>query len=115
MNNKQMKYVNKVLNKYTEKEYTKLDELRALDKKVKSMPKIITIIFGIIFTLIFGFGMCVAMKIIFKDLMVIGIILGIVGMLFMSINYFIYKKIVEIRKNKYASRIKELSIELLNE
>lgn len=115
MNSKDLKYVNKVLNKYNNVEYTKLDELRRLDKKVESMPRNFSIIFGIIVTLLFGFGMCVAMKIIFKDLMVIGIILGIVGMLFMSINYFIYKKIVEIRKNKYASRIKELSIELLNE
>lgn len=115
MNSKDLKYVNKVLNKYNNVEHTKLDELRRLDKKVESMPRNFSIIFGIIVTLLFGFGMCVAMQIILKDFIILGIILGIVGMLLMIINYPIYKKTLNNRKNKYSERIKELTKELLNE
>lgn len=115
MNSKELKYVNKIANKYSELEYSKLDELKRLDRKVESIPRNISIIFGIAVTLLFGFGMCVAMQIILKEFMWLGIVLGIIGLLMMLINYPIYNKTLKIRKNKYSSKIQELTKELLNE
>ena len=59
--------------------------------------------------------MCVAMEVILAGLMYVGIIVGLVGILFVSINYPIYKKLLNSRKRKYANEIVDLSKALLNE
>lgn len=115
MENKEKKYVEKVLKSYQEKEYTKLDQLKNLDKQVSKPAKIFAYTFGIIGSLVLGFGMCVAMKVILEELMVLGIIIGLIGIFMVSINYFLYQKILSSRKNKYAKEVLDLSNELLNE
>ena len=108
-------YVESLLNEYQEKPKSKLEELRELDKKAKKGAKIFSLIFGIIGSLVLGLGMCIAMKIILQDLMIIGIIIGLIGIFMVSINYKLYKKLLIKGKNKYAEEIKRLSKEILNE
>ncbi len=48
--------VNKIKDSYCEKQVTKLDELKSLDKKVKRPAKIFAYIFGVAGTLILGAG-----------------------------------------------------------
>ena len=69
--------------------------------------------FGVIGSLVLGFGMCLAMKVIF-DLFIHGVIIGILGIFMVSINYPIYKNMLNRRKNKYAKQILELSENILN-
>ena len=107
-------YVEKVLNSYKEKETSKIDELKALDNKVKKAPKVFAYIFGSISSLILGFGMSVAMGVILKDLMWLGIVVGVIGLFLVIINYFLYKAILKSRKTKYAKQITDLSNEILN-
>ena len=114
MNEKETKYVEKTLNGYSEKKVTKLDELKNLDKQAKRRPTIFAYVFGSIGSLILGFGMCVAMGVILPELMVLGICVGIVGIVMVSLNYSIYKKLLENNKKKYADQIKKLGKELLN-
>lgn len=114
MSTNEKKYVEKVLNKYSEVKTTKLDELRELDKKATKPATLFASIFGTIGSLVLGFGMCVAMEIIFAGYMWLGIIIGLVGILMVCINYSIYKKILAHGKAKYADKIKALSDELLN-
>ena len=64
--------------------------------------------------MVLGFGMCLAMEVLF-DLMPLGIVIGIVGIFMVSVNYFLYQRILDRRKNKYTSEIMELSKSLLNE
>ena len=59
--------------------------------------------------------MCVAMEVILAELMWVGIIVGVVGILLVSINYPMYNKILAARKRKYAGQIIELSKSILNE
>ena len=101
---------------YSEREVTKMDELRALDKKVARPAEIFAYTFGIIGALVLGLGMCLAMKVIFASLsymMFVGIAVGLVGILMVSVNYFWYKNILASRKKKYAPRILALADELL--
>ena len=84
------KYVEKILSNYQEKEVTKLDELKALDKKATKGAQTFAYVFGTIGSLVLGFGMCVAMKIILANLMWFGIIVGLVGIFMVTINYFIH-------------------------
>lgn len=115
MNKNEKSYVENVLESYKEKGKTKIDELKALDKKAKLPANIFAYTFGIVGSLVLGFGMCIAMKVILKDLMILGIIIGLIGILMVSINYPIYQKILNNSKAKYKDQIKTLSNEILNE
>ena len=96
------------------KETTKIDELKALDKKVKLPADIFAYIFGSIGSLVLGTGMCLAMGVIGNGLMIPGIIIGCAGILAVSINYFVRNNILKSRKKKYADKIIELSDGILN-
>jgi len=113
----QIKKIEQIRANYTEKQITKFDELKELDRKVKRPAEIFAYVFGIIASLILGTGMSLAMKVIGASLsfaMPLGIGVGLLGILLVSVNYTLYKKILKSRKEKYASQIIELSNGLLN-
>lgn len=113
MNTNERRYVEKTLKSYSEKETTKLDELKALDAKAKRGANIFAYVFGTIGALVLGFGMCVAMEVILPGLMALGIVVGLIGIAMVSFNYFIFKKLEAKGKAKYAAQIQEISNELL--
>lgn len=114
MNKLQTNKVEKIRESYLSKETTDFDKLKALDKKVKLPARIFAYTLGIVFSLVFGAGMCFAMKVIGNSLST-GLCLGLGGMAFMLVNYPLYKVILKHRKNKYAHQIIELSSALLND
>ncbi len=117
--------VQKIRTQYTEKENTQLDALKALDKKVKKPANIFAYTFGLIGSLVLGSGMSLAMNVIepgtyfgitiSENMLLPGIIIGILGIVMVSINYPIYKRILNSRRNKYAGKIIALSEEILSE
>ena len=115
MNESTKKQIEKITDFYKEEEksVSKTEELIRLDKKVKRPALIFSYLFGIIGSLILGTGMCLAMKVI-GDLFVLGIVVGIIGIVAVSITYPIHKKILSKRKDKYAFEIIELSKSILN-
>ena len=66
-------------------------------------------------TLVIGVGMCMSMKVIGSSTIsfILGIILGIIGIIGVSINYPIYKKILENSKAKYANDIITLAKKII--
>ena len=100
-------YAEQLANEYAPKDTSKVVALRKLDAKAKLPATIFTYTFGIITALITGVGMCLSMKVIGEGtlMMVLGIILGIIGMILMGVNFPIYKKILNNRKQKYACDI----------
>lgn len=110
----------KIRTQYTEKQNTDLDALRQLDAKVKRPANIFAYVFGIIAAIIMGCGMSLIMTDIgetigiTENVMVIGIVIGVVGMALAIINYPIYKSILSSRKKKYAPKIIELSDKITN-
>ena len=110
--------VQKIRTQYTEKEHTQLDELKALDAKVKSPASVFAYIFGSISALIMGTGMSLVMTDIgevvgIADPMVPGIFIGVIGMLMAIINYPIYNSILSSRKKMYAAQIMKLSDDII--
>ena len=106
--------VQKIRSQYTEKESTELDELRALDAKVKRPANMFAYIFGSVSAIIMGAGMSLVMTDIGAEIgiaepMVPGIAIGIVGMLMVIANYPIYKTMLGSRRKKYAEKIIALS------
>ena len=113
----QTRQIVKIRNYYVEKEQSEFDKLKDLNRKVKNPANVFAYTFGTIGSLVMGSGMSLAMKVIGASnpiLMPIGIGVGVVGIIMVSANYFLYKKIIERRKKKYAKEIVELSDQLLN-
>ena len=110
--------VQKIRTQYTEKEHSDLDELKALDKRVKKPANIFAYVFGSLSAVIMGSGMSLVMTDVGEMLgissMVPGIVIGIAGMVLAIANYPIYKRILASRKKKYAPKILELSDKIIN-
>ena len=110
--------VQKIRTQYTEKENTQLDELKALDAKVKRPANVFAYVFGSISAIIMGAGMSLVMTDIgsyigMESPMVPGIIVGVIGMIMAVINYPVYKKILNGRRNKYADEVMALSDKIM--
>ena len=103
----------KIRDQYVQREETKLDQLRALDSKVKKPALILAYVLGTIASLILGTGMCLEMEVLGTGLMIPGIVIGLVGIALAVANYFIYNKVLESRRAKYADEIIALSDNIL--
>ena len=117
-NNDQEFLVQKIRTQYTEAKHTELDELKALDTKVKRPANVFAYIYGSVSAIIMGAGMSLVMTDIgaiigLSSAMVPGIIIGIVGMGLALTTYPIYKRILNSRKKKFASRILALSEKIM--
>ena len=110
--------VQKIRTQYTEKENTQLDELKALDKKVKKPANIFAWIFWILGAIVMGAGMSLVMTDIgstvgIENAMLSGIVIGIFGLIIVCINYPIYKSILNSRRKKYADEIIKMSDKIM--
>lgn len=108
------KEINNIRNQYLPKslEENKLDRLRNLDFKVKSVPTMISLSIGIIGLLVFGLGLTFVLE--WNDF-IVGIVIMIIGVIPISLAYYINKFILNKMKNKYGQEIIRLSDELLSE
>lgn len=116
MEDKETSLAKKMINDYGEKQTTKVETLKSLDKKVKKPAIIFAYVFGIISALILGTGMCLAMQVIggTTTWMIVGIVIGVVGIILCLVNYKIYSAILSSRKKKYSKQIIDLSNDILN-
>ncbi len=117
-NNDQEFLVQKIRTQYTEKQYTELDELKALDAKVKRNAHVFAYTYGSVSAIVMGAGMSLVMTDIgavigLAGTMVPGIAIGVVGMGMALSTYPIYKKILQSRKKKFAPEILALSEKIL--
>lgn len=118
MKNLDKVYAEKIAEEYAPKKASKVLALKKLDQKVKNPVNIFAYTFGIVGSLVLGTGMSFAMGVIGNNnttSMVMGIIIGLVGIVMVSINYPIYKKWLSTRKQKYAFEITELAKEIASE
>ncbi len=117
--NDQAFLVQKIRTQYTEKQHTELDELKALDAKVKKPANVFAYTYGSLSAIVMGAGMSLVMTDIgvmigLGAAMVPGIVTGVVGMGLALTTYPIYKKMLAARRKKYAAKIIELSDKITN-
>lgn len=111
-------YAEAIASEYAPRKTSKVVALKKLDRKAKRKAYIFTYTFGIVMTLILGFGMCLSMKVIGDGsafMTTFGIVIGIIGLVGVGINYPIYKKMFENGKQKYAFEIMQLAKEISEE
>lgn len=114
MNNNERQIVEKIRSGYEEKKPTKLDELRELDRRAKRPAQVLAYILGSVGALVLGTGMCLAMPGVIEGYMPLGIGIGLVGILIMSVNYHIYKAHLKSRRSKVSSDVIRLSNEIVD-
>lgn len=107
---KDTKQAEQIRRQYLDRQENKMEQLRALDSKVKKPGTILSYIVGSIGALVMGGGMSLVMV---NGNMTTGIVLGLVGMAVAAVAYPIYKAITGNRKKKFASEIMQLSSEIV--
>ena len=98
-------YAESVVNEYTVKDTAKVVQLKKLDRRAKLPANIFAYTFGIIFALVLGVGMCLSMKVIGNGsvgMTAIGICVGLLGIAGVSVNYPVYKRILEAGKVRFG-------------
>ena len=111
-------YAEQIANQYAPKEDSKVKALKRLDARAKKPANIFAYTLGTVSSLILGTGMSLCMGVIGAGTpisMAIGIAIGSLGILGVSINYFLYKRILAKSKSKYAADIISLANEIANE
>ncbi len=110
-------YAEAMANEYAPKKTSKVVALKKLDRKAKLPSEIFAYTLGVVSALVLGTGMSLAMEVIGAGIgsVVAGIIVGVIGIIGCAINYPLYKKIRQKRKDKYASDIIALAKEISEE
>lgn len=110
---KQQEEIKSIRQKYIPREENKMDQLRRLDKSVTQPGTIASIVVGTVSSLIMGTGMSCIM--VWTNLFVLGIIIGIIGMVGVALAYPLYISITKKQRDKLAPEIKRLSDELMGQ
>ena len=111
-------YAEKIASEYAPKETRKVIALKKLDAKAKMPANIFSYTFGIVMALVLGTGMSLALKVIGDGSQlwfILGIVIGVIGIIGVSINYPIYKELLENGKKKYGNDIMNLAKEITEE
>ena len=109
---KEQEEVERIRSKYIPREESKLERLRRLDESAVRLGTVLSLIVGIVSTLIMGLGMSMAM--VWTDtLLPVGIAVGVFGMLGISCAYPVYTLVVKKERERLAPEILALTEELL--
>lgn len=111
-------YAEQIANEYAPKQTSKVKALKRLDAKAKNPANVFAYTFGVVSSLVLGTGMSLSMGVIGGGSALaigLGIAIGTLGIVGVSVNYLLYKKILTKSKNKYATDILCLAGEIINE
>lgn len=110
----QQQEIKKIRDKYTTPNQTedKMERLRRLDKSATKPGTVISLILGVISSLILGLGMSMCM-VWGNEMFISGIIVGIIGIIGVIIAYPIYSSVTKKRREKLAPEIMRLTDELM--
>ncbi len=111
-------YAEKIASEYAPKETRKVVALRKLDNRAKRPANVFAYTFGVVMALVLGVGMCLSMKVIGDGspvLTALGIVVGVIGIIGVSVNYPVYRKILNKSKNRYSADILALARQIAEE
>lgn len=109
---KEQEELKRIRQKYVPKEEDKMELLRRLDRSVYEKGTMVSIIVGVVGSLILGVGMCCC--IVWQGIWFIpGILVGLIGIAVVAVAYPIYNHIIKKEREKIAPEIVRLTDELL--
>lgn len=109
----QREEIKRIREKYEpkKKEDDTMEKLRRLDAGATRGATVISLIIGIAGTLLLGVGMCCTM--VWTDLFILGIVIGVIGIAGVIAAYPIYSKIAKKQREKIAPEIIRLTEEFM--
>ena len=117
---KEQEEIQNIRKKYAAPEEDKMERLRRLDASVTGRATMIALISGIIGVLLLGIGMSLAMSELGAILgfsqsmaLLIGIIIGLFGIILVSLAYPLYNHVIKKERVKIAPEILKLTEELM--
>ena len=109
---KEQEEIQNIRKKYITPEEDKMEQLRRLDAQVTQKSTGVSLVVGIIGTLLLGIGMCCCM--VWQESWFIpGIVVGLVGMCVLAAAYPLYNRILKKEREKIAPEIIRLTDELM--
>ena len=113
----QQEEIHQIREKYAPKEPSKMERLRALDAGATQKATMVSIVVGVVGTLIMGMGMSLAMSefgaLLGSAAFPVGVVLGILGMAILALAYPIYNRTLKKERAKIAPEILKLTDELM--
>lgn len=117
---KEQNEIRRIREKYQSKEEDGISKLRKMDAKVSQKATAISLVLGILGALVMGMGMSLVMT----DLgtifgmagiasMIIGIIIGVPGIILVTLAYPVYDMVLKKEREKIAPEILRLTEELM--
>lgn len=110
----------RIREKYADREESKMERLRRLDRSVTNKAQMAALSAGIIGALILGFGMSLAMTELGNVLgahsglsMVVGSVIGVLGCVLVSLAYPLYNRVLKKERKKNAPEVIRLTDDLL--
>ncbi len=112
---KEQEEIKKIRDKYapSTKEETTMEQLRRLDESATKGATVVSLIVGIISSLLLGVGMCCTMLPGWEAYFIPGIAVGVVGIIGVIAAYPIYNRMVKRKREKLAPEIMRLSDKLM--
>lgn len=114
---KQQEEIEAIRKKYAPKEEDKMEQLRALDAKVSRKATMVSILIGVIGTIVMGCGMSLVMSdfgsVLGKAAFPLGIAVGVTGMGVLALAYPVYNRTLKQERAKAAPEILRLTEELM--
>ena len=111
-------YAEKIASEYAPKETRKVVALKKLDNRAKRPANVFASTFGVVMALLLGVGMCLSMKVLGDGstlYTVLGVVVGVIGIVGVSVNYAIYRKLLDNSKKKYSADIIALANQIAAE
>ncbi len=102
--------IKKIRERYLPENEDKMEQLRRLDSSLTKKGTVVSLIVGIISSLIMGVGMCFALV---WERFAIGIAIGVVGIIGVCLAYPIYSAITKKERERIAPEIIRLTDELM--
>lgn len=109
---KQQEEIKKIRSKYEEPKEDKMAYLRRLDESATRKGTIVSIVLGVIGTLVLGVGMCCIL--VWQNTWFLpGIVIGLLGIVGLSAAYPVFMQITKKEREKIAPEILRITEELL--
>lgn len=117
---KEQEEIKAIRQKYSagKKEEDKMTRLRRLDAGVTQKATVVSLVFGVLGTLVMGIGMSIVLTDIGEAFgqtlsIIVGIGIGVVGIVLVCLAYPVYNHTLKKERNKIASEILRLTDELM--
>ena len=104
--------IKRIRNKYLPREESKLEQLQRLDASVTQKATMLSIIVGVLGSLLLGLGMSCCM-VFSRQWFIPGIVIGVLGLLVVSAAYPLYNRVLKKERERIAPEILRLTDELM--